>query len=83
MVAFRNPGEILVCLGSSASQTMLFPMRLENLLNPGKTYQVEVYSSEWKRWITGETSPGEELEEAGVQIEAGGYRLLRIREQGA
>jgi glycogen debranching enzyme len=82
VIAFRNPGEILVCLGSSAAQTMLFPMRLEHLLEPNTTYQVEIYSSEWNRWITGEKSPGEELEEAGVQIEAGGYRLLRFREQG-
>ena len=60
---------------------MLFPMRLDHLLEPSTNYQVEVYSSEWKRWITGERSPGKELEEAGVQIEAGGYRLLRFREQ--
>jgi glycogen debranching enzyme len=83
VIAFKNPGELLVCLGSSASQTMLFPMRLEHVLEPGTTYQVEVYSSEWNRWIAGETGPGAELEEAGVQIEAGGYRLIRFRERGA
>jgi hypothetical protein len=62
---------------------MLFPMRLEHLLERGKTYQVEIYSSEWHRWIAGERGPGERLEEAAVQIEAGGYRLLRFQEQGA
>lgn len=82
-VAFRRPGEIVVCLGSSAQQTMLFPMRLDNLVERGKTYQVDVYSSEGNRWITGETAPGNELEETAVQIEAEGYRLLRLREQTA
>ncbi len=82
-IAFKKPGELLVCLGSSAPQTMLFPMRLEHLLERGKTYQVEIYGSDRHRWITGERGPGERLEEAAVQIEAGGYRLLRFREQGA
>ena len=45
-LAFRQPGEILVCLGSSATQTILFRMRLDHLLEANKTYQVEVYSSE-------------------------------------
>ncbi|HEU5369986.1 MAG TPA: hypothetical protein VFU69_16045, partial [Ktedonobacterales bacterium] len=80
-IAFKKPGEILVCLGSSASQTMLFPMRSENLLEPGKTYQVEIYSSEWNRWMPGETGSAQELQEAAVQIEAGGYRLVRFTEQ--
>jgi glycogen debranching enzyme len=81
-LAFRKPGEILVCLGSSATQTMLFSVRLAHLLEPGTAYQVEVYTSEWNRWITGETGPGQELEESSVQIEAGGYRLLCFKEQG-
>lgn len=80
-LAFRKPGEILGCLGSSATQTMLFPMRLDHLLEHNTTYQVEVYSSEWNRWITGETGPGYELEESAIQIEAGGYWLLRFKEQ--
>jgi hypothetical protein len=82
-IALKKPGEILVCLGSSAAQTMLFPLRLDHLLERGKTYQVEIYHSGWNRWITGERGPGEELEEAAVQIDAGGYRLLRFTEQRA
>jgi glycogen debranching enzyme len=82
-IAFKKPGEILICLGSSAAQTMLFPMRLDNLLQRDKTYQVEVYHSEWDRWVAGETGPGHEMEEAAVQINAGGYRLLRFKEVSA
>ncbi|HEX6780202.1 MAG TPA: hypothetical protein VF099_18470 [Ktedonobacterales bacterium] len=82
-IALKKPGEILVCLGSASSQTMLFPLRLDKLLERDKTYQVDVYHSEWNRWVTGETGPGKELEEAAVQIDAGGYRLLRFREQSA
>jgi hypothetical protein len=82
-VAFRNPGEILVCLGSSATQTMLFPMRLDHVLDHNKAHQIDIYVSERNRWITGEAGPGRELEEPAVPIEAGGYRLLRFRERGA
>ncbi len=82
-IGFRKPGEVLICLGSSAAQTMLFPMRLDNLLERSKTYQAEIYSSEWNRWIIGETGPGNELEESAIQIEAGGYRLLRFKEQSS
>jgi hypothetical protein len=58
-------------------------MRLDNLLQRDKTYQVEVYHSEWDRWVAGETGPGHEMEEAAVQINAGGYRLLRFKEVSA
>src|SRR5262249_15948986 len=76
-MAFKKAGEVLVWLGWSARQTMLFSMQLDQLLERGKTYQVEIYSSKRQRWIAGERGPGERLEEAAVQIEAGGYRLLR------
>jgi glycogen debranching enzyme len=82
VMAFKKAGERLVCLGSSASQTMLFPLRLEYLLEGGKTYQTEIYSSDRHQWIAGARGPGEKLREAAMQIEAGGYRLLRFQEQG-
>lgn len=82
-IAFKKPGEILICLGSSASETMLFPLRLEYLLERGKIYQVEIYHSEWNRWITGARAQGSDLEETAVQLDAGGYRLLRFQEQTA
>jgi glycogen debranching enzyme len=82
-LAFRRPGEVLVCLGSSAEQTIQLPLRLDALLDPNKRYQVEVYNSELNQWIPGETASGRDLEESAVAIEAGGYRLLRFQEQAA
>jgi glycogen debranching enzyme len=80
-LVLKKAGEVLVCLGSSASQTVLFPLRLGSLLDRDATYQVEIYHSEWNRWVKGERALGREMEEAGVQIDAGGYRLLRFQHQ--
>ncbi len=82
-LAFRKPGEVLVCLGSSAAQTIQLPLRLDALLDPHKRYQVEIYNSELNQWVTGATATGKDLEESAVSIEAGGYRLLRFQEQSA
>ncbi len=82
-IAFKRAGELLVCLGSSAEQTMLLPMRIGALLAPDTVYQTEIYSSEWQRWIMGRRARGKEMDEAAVQIDAGGYRLFRFVEQPA
>lgn len=80
-IAFRRPGQILICIGSASTQTMLVPLRLEGTLEPGKIYHVEVYNSERNQWIEGETSPAEDLTELAVDIEEGGYRLLKFIER--
>jgi hypothetical protein len=80
-VAFQKPGEVLVCLGSCAAQTILCPLRLGRLLERDAEYRVEIYHSEWNRWVPGERVLGADLERTGVQIEAGGYRLLRFQQK--
>ncbi len=80
-LAFRSRGEILVCIGSSAAQTIQLPLRLDALLERDKRYEVEIYNSEVNQWIPGEAAAGKDLEESAVAIEAGGYRLLRFKEQ--
>ncbi|HEY7348467.1 MAG TPA: amylo-alpha-1,6-glucosidase [Ktedonobacterales bacterium] len=80
-VAFKRPGEIMVCLGSASRQTMLVPLRLDSALEAGKTYHTEVYNSERSAWVEGETSRAEDLKELAVDIEEGGYRLLRFLER--
>ena len=82
-LAFRRHGEMLVCVGSSAEQTIQLPLRLDALLDPNKRYQVEIYNSELNQWITGEPASGKELKESAISIEAGGFRLLRFQEQAA
>ena len=82
-IAFKRAGEILICLGSSAEQTLLLPLRVRELLDDNTVYQVETYSSEWQRWTTGRRARGKDMEEAAVQIEAGGYRLFRFVPQTA
>jgi glycogen debranching enzyme len=80
-LAFRRRGEVLVCLGSSAAQTIQIPLRLDALLDRDKRYEVEIYNSEVNQWVPGEVASGDDLEESAVAIEAGGYRLLRFKEQ--
>lgn len=80
-LAFKRQGEVLVCVGSASAQTMLVPLRLVGALERGKVYHVEVYNSERSTWVEGETTRAEDLEELAVDIEEGGYRLLRFIEQ--
>jgi Mannosylglycerate hydrolase MGH1-like glycoside hydrolase domain len=80
-IAFKRPGEIMICLGSASRQTILVPLRLDGTLERGKTYHIEVYNSERDAWIEGETTRAEDLTELAVEIEEGGYRLLRFLER--
>jgi hypothetical protein len=80
-VAFKRPGEIIICLGSASRQTMLVPLRMDGVLEAGKLYHTEVYNSERSAWVEGETSRAEDLQELAVDIEEGGYRLLRFLER--
>jgi hypothetical protein len=80
-ITFKRPGEVMVCLGSSSRQTMLVPLRLNGALEPDKLYHAEMYNSERGAWVEGETSRGADLDELAVDIEEGGYRLLRFLEQ--
>jgi glycogen debranching enzyme len=80
-IAFRRPGEIMICLGSASYQTILVPLRLNGVLETGKLYHAELYNSERHAWVEGETSRGEDLDELAIDIEEGGYRLLRFIER--
>ena len=77
-ISFRRTGEIMICVGSASTQTMLVPLRLDSVLEAGKIYHVELYNSERNSWVEGETSKAEDLRELAVDIEEGGYRLLRF-----
>jgi hypothetical protein len=80
-ISFRRKGEVMICIGSASRQTMLVPVRLNGVLERGKRYHAELYNSERNAWIEGETSLAEDLEELAVDIEEGGYRLLRFIER--
>ncbi|HEU5198359.1 MAG TPA: hypothetical protein VFU32_01910, partial [Ktedonobacterales bacterium] len=80
-ISFRRKGEVMICIGSASKQTMLVPVRLNGVLERGKRYHAELYNSERSAWIEGETSLAEDLEELAVDIEEGGYRLLRFIER--
>ncbi len=80
-ISFRRKGEVMICIGSASRQTMLVPVRLNGVLERGKRYHAELYNSERNAWIEGETSQAEDLEELAVDIEEGGYRLLRFIER--
>lgn len=70
----------MVCLGSASHQTILVPLRLNGSLEVGKIYHTQVYNSERTTWVEGETSRAEAFTELAVEIEEGGYRLLRFLE---
>ena len=78
-VAFRRAEELLLCLGSASLETTLIPLKLQGVLEQEHCYQVDIYNSEWHRWVKGEFGRGKDLVEAAIPVEAGGCRLLRFR----
>jgi glycogen debranching enzyme len=79
-IAFKRPGEVLVCIGSAARETALVPMRFHGALEAEKRYRLDVYNSEWHAWIPGETTLGKDLPELAVSLEERGFRLVRFQE---
>lgn len=79
-LALRSDSEILICLGSSADGTVTAPLRITRLLEDDRDYVVEVHTSELPDWRRGGTRKGRALKQIAASIEAGGYRLLRIKQ---
>jgi hypothetical protein len=80
-VVFERPGEYLMCVGNTATQTSIGALELEDLLDRRKHYRVDLYNSERGLWTGGESERGEELLHVALVIESQGFRILRLREE--
>jgi Bacterial alpha-L-rhamnosidase 6 hairpin glycosidase domain len=79
-VAFARPGEVLVCIGNTAAQTSIGGVELDDVLAPGSHYHVHLYNSESDTWSHVESGDTAELVRVAVVVEAGGFRIARLRE---
>ncbi len=77
-VAFQEGRKTVVALGSSHDQALTTPVRLTDLLEPGKTYRLRQYSSERGDWGREETGLGSSFMDLGVRIEPKGYHILEF-----
>jgi hypothetical protein len=80
-VVLERPGEILVALGNTELHTSVAPVQLERVVDRSRRYTVDLYNSERGAWTDAHSSPGEDLTTVVNTVEAGGYRILRMREQ--
>ena len=78
-VALRTGDELLICVGSSAETTITAPIRIEGLLDDEREYAVEMYNGELGEWQQGASRRGRALRHLAFPLEAGGFRVLRVR----
>ena len=79
-LAFRRSGEWLVAVGNPLDRTAVVPLDLSKLLAADGTYETALYHSERRQWLRGERSTGRDLARLAMQVDAGGFRLLRVRQ---
>ncbi|MDQ2818218.1 MAG: hypothetical protein M3T49_08450 [Candidatus Eremiobacteraeota bacterium] len=78
VVALRRGGEILLCLGSTASVAYTFPLSLRDLIDESRTYEARLYNAELGRWASGETTAGRDLTDVSLRLDGQGYGLIRL-----
>jgi hypothetical protein len=78
-LALREGGDLVICVGSSTTGTLWVPIRITGLLDDDQDYSLEVYTRELGGWQRGATRAGRNMRHLATPIEAGGYRVLRIR----
>jgi hypothetical protein len=78
VVALARADEVLVCIGSSAPETVTMPLEIHDLLQENTQYRIDLYDSELRDWITGASRPGKDLRRMASSVEPGGFRLFRL-----
>jgi hypothetical protein len=79
-VAFARKGEHIICVGSTARETVVGALELEDLLDAAHTYHVHLYNSERGRWSHAATKAGADLRRIALTVEAQGFRILLVRQ---
>jgi len=79
LLALARPGEWLIAVGNPLDRLVVVPLDLSALLDQSTTYQTSLYHSERQQWLEGAGSTSQDLAQLALQIDAGGFRILRIR----
>jgi hypothetical protein len=82
-VALRRDDELVLVVGNTGADTIYAPIQFtdESLL-PGRA-TCRMYNSERRNWEDRGVLEPRELRAAGLSIEAGGFRILKIRASSA
>jgi hypothetical protein len=78
-IVLDRMGEIVVCLGNTFLHTSVVPVRMHKLLTVEGTYVVDMYNSERGAWTSPYGESAANLRNLTISIEAGGYRIIRLR----
>lgn len=77
-VALRRPGETVVLIGHTGTDTSVVSVELGTLLADDSLYTVALYDSESYAWRSGETATGGAHRTFAVSIAAGGFKILKF-----
>jgi glycogen debranching enzyme len=79
-VAFERPGELVVCVGNTDTQSSIGALELDRVLGKGKRFTIQLYVSELGEWVDLGTRERAQLERVAVAIDSGGFSIARVRE---
>jgi hypothetical protein len=79
VAAFERPGEVVVCIGNTATYTTIGAFELERVLGKHRQFNVQVYDSEMGAWTESEARKREDLVRLGLNVEGQGFRIVRLR----
>ena len=79
VAALADPDEILVCVGSKAERKQAGLLGVRRLLDNARRYRVDLYTSEIGRRQELGAYRGGALERLSVDVEGGGFAVLRFR----
>jgi hypothetical protein len=78
LTAFRQPGEVLICLGNSLETPILGPFLAHHALDAGARYRVARLHSHDARWQDVGVLDGCDVQRATIRMEPLGYALYRF-----
>lgn len=79
VLAFKRPGEIMVCFGNEDRRPTAIVLDLRELLVEQR-YSVDVFNSRDRGWAGARTSAARDLGTLTIALDEGGYGLVRLRE---
>jgi hypothetical protein len=82
VIAFERSGEVVVCIGNTATHTTIGAFELDRVLGRHSQFAVQVYASEMGAWTELETRKRDDLVRLGLNVEAQGFRIVRLRTSG-
>lgn len=78
VIAFRRPGELIVCVGNENRRPTAIVLELQELLVEQR-YSVNVFNSRDRTWTSSRIETADKLGTLTISVDEGGYGVVRLR----